>query len=78
MSAPLTIKSKVPLLFSLLRWLEKITPPKMMLSFAGSGQIKTSITVPQSKTLQEVEEGWNYRPTIVRVTRRDRRGQRGR
>jgi len=78
MSAPLTIKGKLPRLNYLLRWLERVSPPKMMLSLAANGQLKTSIPLSESNGLLKGEEGdgWNYRPTIVRVTRRARRGQR--
>jgi hypothetical protein len=66
---------KVPRLFPLFRWLERLFPPKVMLILVAGSQPGTPITLSATKGAGKDGSGdrANCRPNVVRVVRKVRR-----
>ena len=66
---------RVPRLLRVLRWLERFSPPKVLLIFTADPQLKKPITVSRAKDMAKdgTSDGANRHPDIVRVVRKFRR-----
>ncbi len=66
---------KLPALLHLFRWLERFSPPKVLLTLVADAQPKTPIIFPVTKDAGKdgSSERANYRANVVRVVRRIRR-----
>src|SRR5438876_5790299 len=63
-----------PRLLRVLRWLERFSPPKVLLIFAADPQLKNRSQFREQKTSRVgSSDGTNHHPDVVRVVRKFRR-----